>query len=85
MYQAKLEKNVSLTEEQKEKIRWTLLTRQAVAKLLKVCVHTVDNYRRTKGLPFVKIGNSVRFSIPEIQAWLMEQRLQAIEKNGEMY
>lgn len=64
-------KNVStLTEERKEEIRWNLVTRQQVAKMLKVSVHTVDNYRKTKGLPFVKIGNSVRFSIPEIVEWI---------------
>ena len=71
-------KNVStLTEERKEEIRWNLVTRRQVAEMLKVSVHTVDNYRRTKGLPFVKIGNSVRFSIPEIIEWVAFLNLEA--------
>lgn len=51
-----------------------LLTREMVASFLGVCVHSVDNYRRYKGLPSFKFGGHVRFSLAEVLKWLESQR-----------
>ncbi len=51
-----------------------LLTREKVAAFLGVCVHTVDNYRRHKGLPSFKFGGHVRFSLADVLKWLESQR-----------
>jgi len=51
-----------------------LLTRDMVASFLGLCVHTVDNYRRYKGLPSFKFGGHVRFSLAEVLKWLESQR-----------
>ena len=50
-----------------------LLTREAVAQRLQVCVRSVDNYRRTLGLPFVRIGNLIRFREEDLESWLRKR------------
>ncbi len=46
------------------------LTRQEVAELLGVTVHTIDNYRRLHGLPYIKIANTVRFVLQDVLEWI---------------
>lgn len=50
-----------------------LLTREAVAQRLQVCVRSVDNYRRTLGLPFVRIGNLIRFREEDLESWMRKR------------
>lgn len=54
--------------------RAVLLTRQQLAEYLKVNVRTIDNYRKLHGLPFLKVGNSVRFRIIDVEKWLFFQK-----------
>ncbi len=55
--------------------RAVLLTRQQLAEYLKVNVRTIDNYRKLHGLPFLKVGNSVRFRIIDVEKWLFFQNV----------
>lgn len=47
-----------------------VLTRQDVAKLLKVHPNVVSKYVRTRGLPARQVGKEWRFLRPEVLAWV---------------
>ncbi len=44
-----------------------------VAKHLAVTVPTVRNHIKTRGLPFKRVGGSLRFRPEEVTAWVDEQ------------
>lgn len=48
-----------------------MLTREDLARELKVHPNTVDNWRK-QGLPCVKINKSVRFDLQDVIDWLKE-------------
>lgn len=56
-----------------------LYTAVEVAKLLKVCLATVRRLQQRRELPFVKVGDSVRFSKSDILAYLERNRVDAID------
>lgn len=45
------------------------LTRRELAELWGVTIHTIDNYRKFRGLPCIKVGNIVRFELHIAQKW----------------
>jgi len=47
-----------------------LLTREEVARRLRVHPSTVDNWRKRYGLPTIEKGNKVYFDWPDVKAWL---------------
>ena len=47
-----------------------LLTRKEIARRLRRCVGTVDNWRKFEGLPSIEKGNTVYFVWPEVKGWL---------------
>ena len=55
-----------------------LLTIKEVAQLLGVSPVTVHRYKREKGLPYIKIGNILRFDREDLWKWL-----EAHKKNKE--
>lgn len=53
----------------------TLLTEQQLAKQLQIPVRTIQNQRQTgMGIPFIKIGKSVRYDTNEIEAFIERNR-----------
>ncbi len=56
-----------------------LLTIEEVAELLKVSVSTVRRLQEQRALPFLKVGNSVRFFIHDILSYLQKQRVASID------
>lgn len=48
-----------------------LLTTNDIMAIYKVSRATVDRWRK-RGLPSIKIGNSVRFEENEVQKWIKE-------------
>jgi transposase-like protein len=46
------------------------LTREEVARRLRVHPSTVDNWRKRYGLPTIEKGSKVYFDWPEVKAWL---------------
>ena len=54
--------------------RW--LTEKAVASLTGLSVHTLRAYRqRGVGIPYAKIGRSVRYLLEDIQTWMKSRRI----------
>ena len=55
------------------------MTKQEVAVLLRVTPRTVENYALRGGLPYLKIGRSVRFSRAAVEAWMRPHEAPAAE------
>lgn len=51
-----------------------LLTIKEVARLLGVSPVTVHRYKREKGLPYIKIGNTLRFDWEDVRRWVEEHK-----------
>lgn len=49
-----------------------ILTKEEIAKLLKVTVRTVDRMR-SEGMPYFKVGNAVRFRKEKVIQWLEQK------------
>ena len=52
-----------------------LLTPEQAAELLQISVHTLASWRRadsvsSPGLPWIKVGQNVRYNLVDVQAWL---------------
>jgi excisionase family DNA binding protein len=54
------------------------LTRDDVARLLKISRATVYRLVETRRLPFYKIGNSLRFDKQDVLAFLRQHRVEAL-------
>ena len=54
-----------------------LIDRKAAAELLHTTVGTLDTWRhnRNHGIPYIKIGKSVRYSKPVLLRWLAEHSI----------
>lgn len=50
-----------------------ILTREELAKILKVTDRTVDRLRKD-GMPYFKVGASVRFDKAKVLEWLNRQQ-----------
>ena len=46
-----------------------MLNKKEIAAHYKISIPTIDRLM-TQGLPFIKIGKSVRFNLEEVQTWL---------------
>jgi DNA binding domain, excisionase family len=51
----------------------TTLTKDEVAKILRVSERTIDNLRKNQGLPYVTVGGLIRFTEEDINTWLRNQ------------
>jgi hypothetical protein len=57
-----------------------LLTRTEVARRLRVCPSTVDNWRKRYGLPTIEKGYRVFFDWEDVKAWLKSGPMKAIRQ-----
>ncbi len=51
------------------------ITTKELCDWLKISPNTANNWRR-KGLPYLRVGNTVRYDKEEVQKWLNEQNKQ---------
>jgi len=61
---------VSRGQEEEGEEKMKLLTIKEVAQLLGVSPVTVHRYKREKGLPYIKIGNTLRFDWEDVRRWV---------------
>ncbi len=47
-----------------------IVTTPELAKIIKVAPRTISNWIATRRIPFIKIGASVRFHVPDVMAAL---------------
>jgi hypothetical protein len=57
-----------------------LLTRKEVARRLRVCPTTVDNWRKRYELPTIEKGYRVFFDWEDVKAWLKSGPMKAIRQ-----
>ena len=50
-----------------------ILTKEEVAKKLRVSERTIDNLRKDSGLPYATVGRQIRFFEEDINTWLRNQ------------
>ena len=50
-----------------------ILTKEEVAKKLRVSERTIDNLRKDSGLPYATVGRQIRFLEEDINTWLRNQ------------
>ena len=50
-----------------------LIDTKEVARLLSVKKRTVDEFRRTRDLPYVPAGKYIRFRIDDVKKWVDQQ------------
>ncbi len=55
-----------------------LLTKQEVARSLKICVRSVENLMAARRLAFIRIGRAVRFERSEIDRFKASLTVQAV-------
>ncbi|WP_084524426.1 helix-turn-helix domain-containing protein [Lutispora thermophila] len=48
------------------------ITTKELCEWLKISHNTANNWRR-KGLPYIRVGNTVRYDKEQVQKWLNEQ------------
>ena len=51
-----------------------LLTKKEIATILCVSVSMIDKLMKT-GLPYIKLGKSVRFELEKVKLWIEEHRV----------
>ncbi len=51
-----------------------ILTKKEIAKKLKISERTIDNLRRSQGLPFAVVGRSIRFDEAAIDDWFRKRQ-----------
>lgn len=51
----------------------TYITTKELCELLKITPNTANTWRR-KGLPYILIGNTVRYEKEEVQKWLVAHK-----------
>jgi helix-turn-helix protein len=58
------------TLERVESILDNLVSEAEICKRLRVTRQALFNWRRSSGLPYVKVGTAVRYHVPSIERWL---------------
>lgn len=59
------------THSEKERLAGELLTIDEVAAILDVSPVTIHRYKKQRGLPYIKIGSTVRFDKNKLWEWVM--------------
>jgi len=57
-----------------DEIFGNLIAKGELARLLNVSVSFIEKLMAEEGLPYFKIGRSVRFRLEEVQEWLLKRR-----------
>ena len=55
--------------------------RKGIAKVLGVSTRSIDKWRETEGLPFVKVDTVVRFNVSDVLEWFHKFTV-TIQKTG---
>ena len=58
--------------------KYALATAPELARLCKVSRRSVDNWTKSRRIPFIKIGAAVRFNVPEVMAALGRFTINAV-------
>lgn len=58
-----------------------LLTQEDVANIFGVTVHAVRKWRRYHQIPYIRIGQTIRFDPEDVWIWALEHRQAAVPKN----
>lgn len=53
----------------------TLLTKKDVAAKMQLSERTIDRMRKQRAIPFLKVGNSVRFIQADIDTYLTKRKI----------
>jgi len=53
-----------------------LINKKELAQRLGVCERSVDNWRKSHKLPFIKLGRCIRFRWPDVDARLSEMAVE---------
>ena len=59
-----------------------LMSKPGVALWLEVSVGTIDRYCREEGLPFIKMGRTVRFDPTDVGGWVDKRSKNREGRNG---
>ena len=51
-----------------------LLTKKQLAEHLSISIRSIDNFMNNEGLPFYKMGRSVRFRLDDVAAWMQKRK-----------
>jgi len=62
------------TSKKNDEIFGNLISKGEVARLLDVSVSFIEKLMAEEGLPYFKIGRSVRFRLGEVEEWLLKRR-----------
>ena len=57
-----------------------LIDKRGVAEMLGCSVRQVDSLREKEGLPFVKVGNLVKFIPEHVRAWILAKEVNGGKK-----
>jgi excisionase family DNA binding protein len=57
-----------------------LLTIQEAAALLCLAPKTIYQYTSAKKIPFIKMGNAIRFRASDLEAWIKKHHVEPINK-----
>ena len=60
-----------------------LLTQEQLAEWMKVGVRIVRRLRTKEGLPFVRIGKFIRYSLNDVEEWRRKRVIQIYEERVE--
>lgn len=65
-----------------KKIESPLLTREETAEYLRVPVTTIDTWRHrgNPAIPFIKVGDTVKYHLEDLEKWLKKQTRTETEK-----
>ena len=58
-----------------------LLTPDELAKLLKISKNTVYRLVENRQIPFYKVGGGLRFSLKEVEEFIMKNRIEPVNEN----
>ena len=50
-----------------------IMNKKELAEYLKMSIPSIDRYMKSEGLPYSKIGKSVRYMEAEINEWLVKK------------
>lgn len=72
-----IEKSFCYSREENQKLFLSqiVVTRSQLAQALAISESFISKLMLEEGLPYIKLGRSVRFDISEVTAWLQKRRM----------
>tara|TARA_A100001011_G_scaffold326443_1_gene349975 strand:+ start:309 stop:503 length:195 start_codon:yes stop_codon:yes gene_type:complete len=56
-------------------IKTNIMNKEEVADYLKLSIPSIDRYMKNEGLPYSKIGKSVRYIREDIESWVRSKNV----------